>query len=107
MKVTPSHDRDDYEIGLRHELDLLKVMDDKGVMNEEAGKYAGLIALSAERIVADLKRLGFLDKIEDYDHAVGHCYRCKTVIEPTPLSSGLFCKAACRKSRGGGTEKDE
>ena len=84
LKVTPSHDRDDYEIGLRHSLDLLKVMDDKGVMNEAAGDYAGLDRFDCrKKIVGDLDRLGFLDKIEDYDHAVGNCYRCKTVVEPT------------------------
>ncbi|WP_163337615.1 valine--tRNA ligase [Desulfopila sp. IMCC35008] len=84
LKVTPSHDRDDYEIGLRHDLPLLKVMDDKGVMNENAGKYQGLDRFACRKqIVEDLKEQGFLVEIEDYDHAVGHCYRCKTVIEPT------------------------
>ncbi len=84
LKVTPSHDRDDYEIGLRHSLEQLKVMDDKGVMNEAAGNYQGLDRFECrEKIVADLEELGFMEEIEDYDHAVGHCYRCKTVIEPT------------------------
>jgi valyl-tRNA synthetase len=84
LKVTPSHDRDDYEIGRRHSLDLLKVIDDKGVMNEAAGAYAGLDRFACrEKIVADLERLGFLEKVEEYDHAVGNCYRCKTVVEPT------------------------
>ena len=84
LKVTPSHDRDDYEIGLRHSLELLKVIDDKVVMNQAAGEYKGLDRFECrKRIVADLERLGFLEKIEDYDHAVGHCYRCQTVIEPT------------------------
>jgi valyl-tRNA synthetase len=84
LKVTPSHDRDDYEIGLRHSLDRMKVMDDKGVMNAAAGEYCGLDRfVCRKRVVEDLERLGFLDKVEDYDHAVGHCYRCKTVSEPT------------------------
>jgi len=84
LKVTPSHDRNDYEIGLRHDLPRLKVMDDKGVMNEAAGAYCGLDRfVCRKKIVEDLDRLGFLEKIEDYDHAVGHCYRCKTVSEPT------------------------
>ncbi len=84
LKVTPSHDRDDYEIGLRHSLELLKVIDDKGVMNEAAGIYAGLDRFECRRkIVADLEEQGFLEKIEDYRHAVGNCYRCKTVVEPT------------------------
>jgi valyl-tRNA synthetase len=84
LKVTPSHDRDDYEIGLRHDLPRLKVMDDKGVMNAEAGKYAGLDRFACRKqIVKDLEEQGFLDKIEDYQHAVGKCYRCATVVEPT------------------------
>ncbi len=84
LKVTPSHDRDDYEIGLRHSLPRLKVMDEKGVMNEAAGEYCGLDRFECrKKVVEDLDRLGFLEKIDDYDHAVGHCYRCKTVSEPT------------------------
>ncbi|MEN8140481.1 MAG: valine--tRNA ligase [Thermodesulfobacteriota bacterium] len=84
LKVTPAHDRDDYEIGLRHELAVLKVMDDSGTMNEAAGDYQGLDRFECrKRIVADLKEQGYLEKIEEYDHAVGHCYRCKTVTEPT------------------------
>ncbi len=84
LKVTPSHDRDDYEIGLRHDLERLKVMDDKGVMNEAAGTYAGLDRFACRKqIVADLKEQGYLEKIEDYQHSVGKCYRCATVVEPT------------------------
>ncbi|MBU1417310.1 MAG: valine--tRNA ligase [Proteobacteria bacterium] len=84
LKVTPAHDRDDYEIGIRHSLEIMKVMDDHGVMNEKAGAYAGLDRFDCrKKIVADLEEQGFLDKIEDYDHAVGQCYRCATVVEPT------------------------
>jgi valyl-tRNA synthetase len=84
LKVTPSHDRDDYEIGLRHDLERIKIMDERGIMNEQAGKYAGMDRFACrEQIVKDLDELGFLDKIEDYEHAVGKCYRCATVIEPT------------------------
>jgi len=84
LKVTPAHDRDDYEIGLRHDLPRLKVMDDRGIMNEEAGPYAGLDRFACrKRIVADLEAQGLLEKIEDYQHAVGKCYRCATVVEPT------------------------
>ncbi|MGW8194621.1 MAG: valine--tRNA ligase [Desulforhopalus sp.] len=84
LKVTPSHDRNDYEIGLRHSLDRLKVMDDTGVMNEAAGVYCGLDRFECRKqVVKDLERQELLDKVEDYDHAVGHCYRCKTVSEPT------------------------
>ena len=84
LKVTPAHDRDDYEIGLRHDLPLIKVIDTAGIMNQEAGSYVGLDRFACrKKIVEDLKEQGFLDKIEEYDHAVGHCYRCQTVIEPT------------------------
>jgi len=84
LKVTPAHDRDDYEIGIRHNLEIMKVMDDSGTMNELAGPYAGLDRFACrKKIVADLEEQGFLEKIEDYDHAVGHCYRCKTVVEAT------------------------
>ncbi len=84
LKVTPAHDRDDYEIGLRHDLERIKVMDDHGVMNEAAGPYAGLDRFECrERIVADLEEQGFLERIEAYQHAVGKCYRCGTVVEPT------------------------
>ena len=83
LKVTPAHDLDDFEIGRRHGLELIKVMDDNGVMNEAAGPYAGLERFACrEKIVADLEREGFLEKIEDYQHGVGHCYRCHTVVEP-------------------------
>ena len=84
LKVTPAHDRDDYEIGLRHDLPRIKVMDDHGVMNENAGPYQGLDRFECrEKIVADLREQGYLVEIEDYEHAVGKCYRCATVVEPT------------------------
>ena len=84
LKVTPAHDRDDYEIGLRHDLPRLKVMDDKGVMNEAAGVYAGLDRFACRRkVVEDLEAQGLIDRIEAYQHAVGKCYRCTTVVEPT------------------------
>ena len=84
LKVTPAHDRDDYEIGIRHNLEILKVMDESGTMNKKAGVYAGLDRFKARKqIIADLKDQGYLVEIEDYDHAVGHCYRCQTVVEPT------------------------
>ncbi len=84
LKVTPAHDRDDYEIGLRHDLERIKIMDDHGVMNENAGSYAGLDRFACRKqIVKDLEEQGYLEKIEDYQHAVGKCYRCATVVEPT------------------------
>jgi valyl-tRNA synthetase len=85
LKVTPSHDRNDYEIGLRHSLPRLKVIDDKGIMNQAAGSdYCGLDRFACrKKVVEDLDRLGFLVRVEEHQHAVGHCYRCKTVSEPT------------------------
>jgi len=84
LKVTPAHDRDDYEIGLRHSLPILKIIDDHGNMNDKAGEYEGLDRFECrKKIVEDLKAQGFLEEIEDYDHAVGQCYRCATVVEAT------------------------
>ncbi|MDA3785576.1 MAG: valine--tRNA ligase [Deltaproteobacteria bacterium] len=84
LKVTPAHDRDDYEIGLRHHLEVIKIMDNSGTMNELAGAYCGLDRFACRtKIVKDQEAQGFLETIEDYDHAVGNCYRCHTVVEPT------------------------
>lgn len=83
LKVTPAHDLNDFEIGRRHDLPLISIMDQNGVMNEQAGKYQGLDRFECrKRIVADLEALGLLDGIEDYEHGVGNCYRCHTVVEP-------------------------
>jgi len=90
LKVTPAHDLNDFEIGRRHNLPCLKVMDDNGMMNLDAGKYAGLDRFECrKRIVADLEAAGLLEKIEPYQHGVGHCYRCQTVVEPS-LSKQWF-----------------
>ncbi len=92
VKITPAHDPNDFEVGLRHNLEQLRVMDDNGVMNEHAGKYQGLSRYDArERIVNDLKEQGLLAKIEDHSHNVGHCYRCDTVVEPI-ISKQWFVK---------------
>jgi valyl-tRNA synthetase len=90
LKVTPAHDPHDFEIGQRHGLPVIRVMDDEGVMNEEAGPYSGMDRDSCrQQIVEDLQGQGLLVKVEDYQHRVGHCYRCKTIIEPT-LSKQWF-----------------
>lgn len=92
VKITPSHDPNDFEIGLRHSLPDLVVIDKAGKMTEEAGKYQGLDRYECrEQIVADLKEQGYLLKIEEHNHAVGHCYRCDTIIEPL-VSSQWFVK---------------
>ena len=83
VKVTPAHDPADYEIGVKHGLPAVVVMDPKAVMNENAGPYKGLDRFEArKKIVEDLEKAGFIEKIEDHEHNVGHCYRCHTVIEP-------------------------
>jgi valyl-tRNA synthetase len=83
LKVTPAHDLNDFEMARRHDLPWIKVMDDNGRMNVEAGPYAGLDRFECRRkIVEDLQAQGFLEGIEEYQHGVGHCYRCNTVIEP-------------------------
>ena len=83
VKITPAHDPNDFEVGERHSLPVIRVMDDSGVINEHGGKYAGVKKEDARvRIVAELQQLGLMVKIEDYKHNVGHCYRCDTTVEP-------------------------
>ncbi|MFZ5767014.1 MAG: valine--tRNA ligase [Thermodesulfobacteriota bacterium] len=90
LKVTPAHDLNDFDIARRHDLPAIKVMDDDGRMNVQAGPYAGLDRFECRRqIVGDLEKEGLLDGIEDYQHGVGHCYRCATVVEPS-LSKQWF-----------------
>lgn len=92
VKITPAHDSNDFEVGLRHNLEVIKVIDEEGKMNELAGKFAGMDRLDARKaVVEELKKLGNLVRIEDYTHNVGHCDRCKTVIEPL-ISSQWFVK---------------
>ena len=83
IKVTPGHDPVDFEIGRRHDLPARTVIGFDGKMTALAGKYAGLDRFEARRrIVEDMQALGLIDRIEPYRHAVGICYRCKTVVEP-------------------------
>ena len=92
VKITPAHDPNDFEVGLRHNLPVIRVMDDNGVMNELAGKYNGLTRDECRKqIVEDLKEGGFLVKIEPYKHNVGECYRCSTIVEPI-VSKQWFVK---------------
>ena len=94
VKITPAHDPNVFEVGLRHNLEVIKVIGDDGKMNELSGKYAGLSREEArEQIVKDLETSGNLVRIEDYTHSVGHCERCKTIIEPL-VSSQWFVKMA-------------
>lgn len=92
VKITPAHDPNDFEVGIRHGLDVIRVMNDDATMNELAGKYAGMSREEARRaIVDDFDRLGLLVKVEKHEHNVGHCYRCHTSIEPI-VSKQWFVK---------------
>jgi valyl-tRNA synthetase len=92
VKVTPAHDPKDFECGLRHQLPQIKVIADDGAMNSNAGRYQGLDRFRCrERLVRDLTRDGYLKRVEEHRHAVGHCYRCQTVVEPT-LSRQWFVR---------------
>ncbi|NLZ25811.1 MAG: class I tRNA ligase family protein, partial [Clostridiales bacterium] len=92
VKITPAHDPNDFEVGLRHNLEVIRVMDDGAVMNENAGKYQGLDRYEArKRIVEEMKELGLLEKIEPHKHNVGTCYRCRETVEPI-VSKQWFVK---------------
>ena len=92
VKITPAHDPNDFEVGLRHNLEVIKVMNDDGSMNEKAGKYQGLDRLAArEAICKDLQEQGYMVRIEDYAHNVGECYRCHSTVEPI-VSKQWFVK---------------
>ena len=92
VKITPSHDPNDYEMGLRHNLPEIVVIGKDGVMTEEAGPFAGLERYECRKqIVARLKKEGYLVKIEEHSHAVGHCQRCHNIVEPL-VSTQWFVK---------------
>ena len=83
LKVTPGHDMTDFEIGERHGLPIVTVIGQDGNMTEAAGRFAGMERFEARQaVVAELERLGLLDKVENYHHSVGRCQRCDSVVEP-------------------------
>ncbi|MDH5464915.1 MAG: valine--tRNA ligase, partial [Thiovulaceae bacterium] len=83
VKVTPAHDTNDYEVGKRHDLDFITIFDEKGILNEHCYQFEGLDRLKAREVVVKaLDEAGFIVKIEEHNHQVGHCYRCNNVIEP-------------------------
>ena len=97
VKVTPAHDPNDYEVGKRHNLEFITIFDENGILNEEAGEFAGLERLEArQKIVEKLEDGGFIEKIEPHIHQVGHCYRCGNVVEPY-ISPQWFVKAEIAK----------
>ncbi|MDD5954268.1 MAG: valine--tRNA ligase, partial [Firmicutes bacterium] len=92
VKMTPAHDPNDFEVGLRHNLEVIRVLNDNGAVNEFGGKYEGMDRYDARKaIVADLEAGGYLVKIEDYSHNVGTCYRCHKDVEPI-ISAQWFVK---------------
>ena len=92
VKMTPAHDTNDFEVGMRHNLEVIRVLDDNGRVNAMGGKYQGLDRYEARKqIVADLEAGGYLVKVEDYSHSVGTCYRCHNDVEPI-ISDQWFVK---------------
>ena len=92
VKMTPAHDPNDFEVGLRHNLEVIRVLDDNGKVNELGGRYEGLDRYEARKqIVADLEAGGYLVKIEEHAHNVGTCYRCHNDVEPI-ISAQWFVK---------------
>lgn len=92
VKITPAHDVNDFEVGQRHNLEQIVVMNDNGTMNTLAGPYVGLDRFECrKKLIQDLENTKNLEKVEDYDNAVGHCYRCHSVIEPK-VSEQWFVK---------------
>jgi valyl-tRNA synthetase len=83
VKITPAHDFNDFELGKRHDLEQINILDESGIVNEHGGPYQGQDRYEARaNVIADLENQGLLEKIDDYANSVGECYRCKTVIEP-------------------------
>ena len=92
VKITPAHDPNDFEVGLRHDLPVINVMTDDAHINENGGRYEGMDRYEARKaIVADLEKEGFLVKVKDHNHNVGSCYRCSTTVEPR-VSKQWFVK---------------
>lgn len=83
VKITPSHDPNDFEVGERHELGQCKILTDDARINENGGKYNGLDRYEArKKIIEDLEEQDYLVEVKDHDHSIGHCERCKTTVEP-------------------------
>ena len=106
VKITPAHDPNDFLVGLNHNLEQIQVIDSRGIMNENSGKYQGLtIEQARKKSVEDLESLGLLLKTEVITHSVGHCQRCGTTVEPY-LSEQWFVKTKPLAERGVQAVKD-
>lgn len=92
VKITPAHDPNDFEVGQRHNLEQIKVLNDDATMNHYAGKYEGMDRYECRKaMIEDLDKAGLLEKVEDHSHNVGQCYRCSTTVEPI-ISKQWFVK---------------
>ncbi|MDD4885099.1 valine--tRNA ligase, partial [Sulfuricurvum sp.] len=99
VKVTPAHDTNDYEVGKRHDLEFITVFDEKGILNHHAGEFEGLERLEARSVIVKrLEEAGFIEKIEEHTHQVGHCYRCKNIVEPYISKQWFVRKEVAKKS---------
>ena len=108
VKVTPAHDPNDFLIAQRHNLPAVDIFDDEARINENGGKYKGLDRYEARKeIVKDLEEQGYLVKVEDYKHSVGHCYRCNTVVEPRILEQWFVSTKPLAKKAIEAVEKGE
>ena len=106
VKITPAHDFNDFEVGLRHGLDKINVFDESGIINAAGHQYEGMDRFAARtRIVAELEEAGLLEKIDDHAMSVGGCYRCKTVVEPY-LSLQWYVKVGPLAERAMAAVKD-
>ncbi|TSK06197.1 MAG: valine--tRNA ligase [Geobacter sp.] len=106
VKITPAHDFNDFEMGLRHNLDRINVFDESGVVNAAGKQYEGMDRFAARKqVVADLEAAGLLEKIQDHGLSVGGCYRCKTVVEPY-MSLQWYVKVGPLAERALGAVKD-
>jgi valyl-tRNA synthetase len=109
VKVTPAHDVNDYEVGKRHDLEFITIFNEKGILNDYCGDFAGIERLEArDSVVEALQNGGFVEKIEDYVNQVGCCYRCKNIVEPY-ISKQWFVKkevaqGAIAKVNAGGAQ---
>ncbi len=93
VKVTPGHDPNDFDMGQRHGLEVINILNEDGTINENGGQFAGMTALECRKaLVAELDRQGYLVKVEKYSHNVGHCYRCGSVLEPVAFKPQWFVK---------------
>ncbi len=92
VKITPAHDPADFEMSQRHDLPIIHILNPDATLNEEAGPYAGMDRIAArKKIIEDFQQAGLLEKIEPLAHAVGHCFRCSTMVEPN-VSKQWFVK---------------